>query len=146
MKINWGTKLAIAMAAFMIMITTFVVLMMREDISLVETDYYPKGQQYQEIIDKKQHSSELKDSLSVVYKDDKINIHFPANMDFHQISGKVQLYNRMSSKLDLYVNLLPDSTNTFGFKTVGIHGRYVVKIEWNYQGISYFNEEPLTIK
>ena len=51
MKITWGTKLVIFMAMFMGFIILMAVRMMKEDISLIQTDYYEKGENYQTIID-----------------------------------------------------------------------------------------------
>lgn len=51
MKITWGTKLVIFMALFMAFIIFLTVRMMKEDISLIQTDYYEKGENYQATID-----------------------------------------------------------------------------------------------
>jgi hypothetical protein len=51
MKITWGTKLVVFMALFMGFIIFLTVRMMKEDISLIQTDYYEKGENYQNTID-----------------------------------------------------------------------------------------------
>lgn len=51
MKINWGTKLVFFALLFMTFIVTLVVIISREDVSLVTSDYYEKGLQYQSQID-----------------------------------------------------------------------------------------------
>ena len=145
MKINWGTKLAISMAAFMIMIIVFVVLMMREDVNLVEKDYYPRGQNYQEIIDKKQHSAALNDSLILGFVDGIVSIRFPKGIDYSKITGKVHFYHRVESKMDFTFELNPDQNGVCQYKPEGLHGRYIVKTEWDHAGTSYFNENVLNI-
>lgn len=51
MKISWGTKLVFFMALFMGFIIFLTVKLMREDISLIQKDYYEVGENYQAIID-----------------------------------------------------------------------------------------------
>lgn len=44
---NWGTKIVIALALFIVLITTFGVYMVSTDTdSLVAEDYYERGLQY----------------------------------------------------------------------------------------------------
>lgn len=145
MKFNWGTKLAIAMAAFMLMIIIFVVLMMREDVNLVESDYYPKGQKYQEIIDKKEQSAGLNDSLITGYTNGLITIQFPKGMNYSKISGTVHFYHRVESKYDFKTLINTDSNGLFSYMAENLHGRYIVKTDWQYDGKSFFNENPLNI-
>lgn len=145
MKINWGTKLVIAMAVFMTMIIIFVVLMFREDINLVESDYYPKGQRYQEVIDKRQHSDALKEKLTVGLENGLVWIQVPKTMESKKISGNVHFYHRVESKKDFTVDLIVDTNNIFKYNAENLHGRYILKVEWNYDKTSYFNEESINI-
>jgi nitrogen fixation protein FixH len=146
MKINWGTKLAIAMAAFMIMIITFVVLMMREDVNLVEPDYYPKGQKFQEIIDMKQKSATLSDSLIVGYNEGFISIRFPSGLDYSKISGSVHFYHRVESKMDFILDLKVGTDGVLRYKADNLQGRFIVKTEWKNEGANYFNENVLNLQ
>jgi len=63
MKINWGTKLAFFTILFMVFVITLVTIIMKQNVPLVEDDYYEKGLNYQKEID---NSSNF-DSL-VVFK------------------------------------------------------------------------------
>lgn len=51
MKINWGTKLGFFAILFMIFVVSMVVVISRQDMPLVEEDYYEKGLNYQKEID-----------------------------------------------------------------------------------------------
>jgi hypothetical protein len=51
MKINWGTKLAFFAILFMVFVVSMVVVISRQDMPLVEDDYYEKGLNYQKEID-----------------------------------------------------------------------------------------------
>jgi len=59
MKITWGTKLVIFMAMFMGFIIFMAIRMMKEDISLIQTDYYEKGENYQNTIDESKGADSL---------------------------------------------------------------------------------------
>lgn len=54
MKINWGTKLAFFAIAFMIFVVSMVITISRQDVPLVEDNYYEKGLKYQQEIDNNQ--------------------------------------------------------------------------------------------
>ena len=51
-KFNWGTGILITIIVFMIVPIGTVVFLMNQDVDLVATDYYNKGIQHQEQIDR----------------------------------------------------------------------------------------------
>lgn len=145
MKWNWGTKLVLAMAAFMAMIIIFVVLMMREDIHLVEKSYYPKGLTFQEMIDKKGRGAAFDDSISVAVNSNLIVLSFPATIDPAGVSGSLHVYNRMEETGDRVFDLKADEDGEFVFPVDGLDGRYILKIDWKYGDKTYYNEKKVTI-
>jgi hypothetical protein len=50
MKINWGTKLVALTVLFMCFIIFMIIKMVNQDVALIETDYYEKGENYQNTI------------------------------------------------------------------------------------------------
>jgi len=145
MKWNWGTKLALAMAAFMIMVIVFVVLMFRESVDLVEKDYYPKGQAYQQQIDKKNNAAGMEELVSLGMNDGFVEVKFPGNMMPDSIRGEVQFYNRVTDLKDRFASLRVDSAHVFRYPSADLHGRYLVKIDWTYLGTPYYLEKSITI-
>lgn len=145
MKWNWGTKLMIAMAAFMVMVIIFVVLMMRESISLVEKDYYPKGQTHQELIDKKRNAGNLGEGITVIKKEGVISFVFPENFKPELISGTVHMYHRIDDTMDWFTDLKPNSEGVFDVSVEGLSGRYIAKIDWSYEGTDYYVEKSLDL-
>lgn len=59
MKLNWGHKLTIFTVLFMLFIIACVTYMIRQDVQLVDNDYYEKGIKYQEVIDQSKESNKL---------------------------------------------------------------------------------------
>ncbi len=143
MKWNWGTKLVVAMAAFMIMIIVLVILMFQEKVELVEADYYPKGQNYQQHIDEINRTDQLPQPLDITYESGVVTIIFPYHFNPDSLSGEVSFYNRSESEKDLRFELKPDSLRTVRFDVRSLHGRYLIQIEWKYNNLGYFKENPI---
>lgn len=145
-KWNWGTKLVIAMIAFMLMVVALVVRMAREDISLVEKDYYPKGQAYQELLDKVQNTLPYASEIHAEIQHDTVLISFPDFFEPESVRGSIHFYNRTSENKDFYIPLELDSDRIFRHFAGNIKGRYIVKIDWEQQGVSYYTEKNLTLE
>lgn len=146
MKWNWGTKLALAMAAFMIMVIIFGILMMRESVNLVEKDYYPKGQAYQEQILKKKNAEAIQDEIQLELKNGLLLLKFPDTLDIAKVKGTVHLYHRENELKDLMADLMADKDRSFKVDVGNLAGRYIVKIDWTYNNTPYYLEKSVDIK
>lgn len=143
---NWGTKLVIAMAAFMIMILSMVVVMIRQDVSLVEKDYYPKGQAYQEMMKKVQNTLPYKDDIRVDVNNEKLLVQFPEFFKPSATTGYVQIYHRISDSEDHFARLVLNENGIFTFPAKELRGRYILKIHWQHDGIEYYAENNITVE
>jgi hypothetical protein len=116
MKITWGTKLIIFMAIFMGFIIFMALRMMKEDISLIQNDYYEKGENYQAIIDENKGADSLlnfefdqNNSVSIlVIKNLKINPISNAKLQLIYLANKandkefdIQIIDTITTKIDL---------------------------------------------
>ena len=122
MKWNWGTKLVVAMAVFMGFIIVLVIQSAKNDVNLVEKDYYPKGLKYQDRLD------EIENAAPFQIKPDTGSLYFfrPSDTDFDK------LYKlEPNSK---YAQFLPK--NDFQ------KGKYLVKIYWQENNMGYYVEKP----
>ena len=144
MKWNWGTKLVLAMAAFMSMLIIFAVLMMREEVPLVERTYYPKGQAFQETIVKRNRAKAFNDSIVATQQGSEIILRFPKLFCPDSISGSVHLYNRMTENGDRLFALQADVQGQFVFPKDGLNGRSILSSVWQYDNIVYYTEKSLT--
>lgn len=145
MKWNWGTKLAIAMAAFMLMIIIFAVRMMRESVDLVEKDYYPKGQAYQQMIDKKANAAPYADSIHINIEDGFIKLRFPVSFPPEKITGTAHLYDRVTETGDKLFTLTVGAGGQFWLPVNQNKGRYIVKIDWVCEQKAYYVEKPIDL-
>lgn len=145
MKWNWGTKLVIWMAAFMTLIIVFAVLMVSEEVSLVEADYYPKGQTHQKLIDKKHNANNLADQITVKNMNGRLELQFPVNIVKEPISGEVQLYHVMDDKQDQYIPVKLNESGLMNINVAGLSGRYILKIDWKTSTSDYYTELKISL-
>ncbi len=143
---NWGTKLVIAMGAFMLMVISMVVFMVRQDVSLVEKDYYPRGQAHQEMIDRVQNTLPYVNDILAVVENGSVIISFPPFFEPLSTEGFVHVYHRISDANDRYLPLMLDQSNRFSFPLAGMHGRFILKITWQQKGVDYYTEKNIDLQ
>lgn len=144
-KWNWGTKLAVAMASFMLMVIAFGVVMFNEGVDLVEKDYYPKGQAHQELINKRNNAAEFADQITLTVEQGIVSINFPNNFEPSKIDGTVHFYQRTTDKYDRLVKLTVDTNHFFSYPSKSLSGRYIVKIDWTYEGEAFYVEKTMNL-
>jgi len=145
MKWNWGTKLFIWTAAFMLMLIIFAVLMIREDVNLVEPDYYPKGQTHQELIEKRQNARSLSEQISLKLEANTLLLQFPAALKPESISGEIHLYHVAEQGKDAVFELKPDANGLMAMEVGSLYGRYILKMDWKYLETPYYTEKQINI-
>jgi len=146
MKINWGTGIVLAFIGFISFIMYFIITMNIDDTyshDLVTEDYYAEELAYQNDIDKLKNSKNLEENISYQRMTEGLVIHFPSNVDFKEITGKVFLYRPSNKQLDFDTTislskpylLIPDKRL--------VDGRWNIKIDWKYNGKSYLFKESI---
>jgi hypothetical protein len=146
MKINWGTGIVIAFIGFISFILYFVISMnfnAKYDHDLVTEDYYAEELTYQDDIDKLDNAEKLDENITYKKTEEGLLISFPKALDITKITGKVFLYRPSNKQLDFdtaislskpYL-LIPDNRL--------VDGRWNIKIDWQYNGISYLFKESI---
>ncbi len=146
MKINWGTGIVLALIGFISFIMYFIVTMSvnsKYDHDLVTEDYYAAELNYQKDIDKLNNAKTLNENITYERVTEGLVIHFPSNVDFKKITGKVFLYRPSNKQLDFdaaislskpYL-LIPDERL--------VDGRWNIKVDWQYNGTMYMYKETI---
>jgi len=143
-KWNWGTKLLIAIILFMGLIFFMVYLSTKQDLNLVEEDYYPKGLKYQTRINEIKNAAQFKDQIQLTQTDDLIILALP---DINPDSGTVVLFRPSNEYLDINTEINPDTLNRMYFSVEQFRkGLYIYKIEWFENGKGYYLEDKFYIK
>ena len=140
MKINWGTGIVFAFIGFIAFIMYFVITMSTSDTinnDLVTEDYYKEELGYQNDIDKEQNTKNLDQNISWKRTDDGLVILFPENMNLKDITGKVFLYRPSNKQLDFETSISLSNHNLLIPDKRLLDGRWNIKVDWQYQGISY---------
>lgn len=139
MKINWnwGTKLFIAIVLFMSLIIGFVLVSVYNDISLVEKDYYPKGQEYQQRLYEIKNASFKRDLFKLEQITEGIRLNIP---DLQADTASIYFFRPSDTKLDRIFDISSGDT-TFVFDKSGFkRGKYLLKIYWNSNNVGYYFE------
>jgi nitrogen fixation protein FixH len=147
MKINWGTGIVIAFVCFISFIMYFVISMStnsKYEHDLVVEDYYGQELQFQNDIDKQEHSKTLATDLTWVKTQDGIEITFPENLDIKNIEGKVFLYRPSNKHLDFEILISLSNHNLLIPDKRLLDGRWNIKINWKYNHNSYLYKTEIT--
>jgi hypothetical protein len=145
-KWNWGTKLFIAMALFLIMLMTFVYMTTLQDHPLVEDEYYQKSLIYQEKLDKIENAKNLNENVKVELGSKYLSITFQSFFNPDSISGTIQIYRPSDPDFDINIRIKPDSNGALYLPAEKLHkGKYIVKIDYNYDGKGYYEEKSIFV-
>ncbi len=146
-KWNWGTKLFILTALFMLFLIVFFVLMIQQTYYLVEKDYYPKGLEYQQRIDKVENTKQLDEQVKIDNKGEFLVFTFQSFFNADEIDGKIVLYRPSDGARDIAMSIQLDSLHQHIFPVKDIlKGKYIAKIEYAYEEKGYYQETPVFVK
>lgn len=129
MKLNWGHKLVFFALLFMLFVVSMVYFMINQKIELVETNYYEKGMNYQEEIDKHKATKGMDHQIS--YLANEHQIRFQTSIGGN-ISGKMKMYRPSDSSLDFETTFTLDNEGRFVYDVSKLtKGAWRVTFEWN---------------
>lgn len=146
MKWNWGKGIALAIAAFMGFILYFVIKVQSDstyDNELVADDYYKQEIQFQEEINKKENTANLKEKVRIETSKEGIQITFPQEFEPTQIKGKIFLYRPSNQKLDFERPISLSTSHLLIPKNDLVDGRWDISIDWSYQDQKYLDESTI---
>lgn len=147
MKWNWGTKIVISMVVFMLFLTVFFVMMSRQTFYLVEKDYYPKGLEYQEKIDKIENAKQLGESIRLNNKGEFLVFTFPSVITPDKVEGEIVLYRPSDGTQDIGMTIKLDSLNQHIFPVEDVlKGKYTAKIDYTDNTKAYYQEISVIVK
>jgi hypothetical protein len=146
MKINWGTGIVLAFIGFISFIMYFIITMnvdKKYEHDLVTEDYYAEELDYQNDINKLENSKKLSENISYKKTEEGLVIYFPNNLDPEKITGKVFLYRPSNKQLDFDTAISSSKPYLLIPDKRLVDGRWNIKIDWQYKGISYLFKESI---
>lgn len=140
---NWGVKIVVGMATFMIFIVSVGIYMVSRDTdSLMEDDYYEKSLNYDDVYKRKQNL--IDDNAKPL-----VNInHDTLFITFQHADNAGELFFRRPSdgRLDQKV-AFATKTNVFALPIEAFSkGNWNIEINWESQQKSYLDVRPLFIQ
>lgn len=142
---NWSTSIITAFVLFALFIATLAGVCIREDISLVSSDYYREELEYQEQITRLENTASLlqKPVISVTRQQ-------AIEIDFHEKQfiqdGWVRLFRPSDARLDRSFAIGRGEASNLRFPLPkGVSGRYRVKLQWRVMEKEYYIEEEIFI-
>ncbi len=139
---NWGTKLTIGMILFMVFIVTLVFRMLgpHKADSLIEADYYERGQNFDADYNAKQQAKADSMLPVVLASADGLSVSFPAPVTY-----KASLRRLSNAAMDK--NFTSDSVQT-GFiiphKELKV-GSWLLRIQYQANGKDYLFQEKIVL-
>lgn len=129
MRLNWGHKLVIFGALFMLFIISLVTYMMRQPIELVESNYYEKGIRYQEVIDQQADADKLV-KLELIPGQDAHMLITPAD-SVDAFKGTLYFYRPSDQASDFSVPVSCSAKQPFVFAVGNLDkGPWKAKLNW----------------
>lgn len=145
-KLNWGWRIAILYLGFVAFIMYLVVGTMKEKTDLVTPDYYAKELAYQDQIDKKHRTQQLAEQLDWKVNQHNVELKFPSQFLRSKVSATVTFYRANDSSKDVTKDVSPDSAGVCIVNAQElIPGVYTMKIDWQADSNTFYNESTIRI-
>lgn len=139
-KWNWGTKIVVAYAIFIVLIMSAVIKALNQKVDLVTEDYYAQEIDYQNKYTKMENAGMLTEAVTATQQGGNVVITFPKEVKA-PYTGKVLFYRPSNSADDVSI---PVNTNTEGQMLVPVaklkKGNYSVLVDWVGGSTKYFNK------
>lgn len=144
LKMNWGTGIAALYIVFVVGMIGLVMGTMQHRVELVTPDYYAKELVFQEQIDKVNRTSTLKENAKIRFVNNTIHIHFPEAFASGSLGGEINLFCPSNSDNDKIIPVNVSDTNEQIIELDGIpSGKYILKLDWEGAGQTYYAEQIL---
>jgi len=145
---NWGWKIFLITAGFVLFILFMVFRAMQQDFHLVYEDYYDKEIKYQGEIDNIKNARNLKDGLKIEYllREGKVKFTYPPEHK-NSIKGAIYFFRPSDSSLDTSFPIQSESDGTQFISVNSLKkGLWQVKVNWTFGSQEFQEEKNLTIQ
>jgi hypothetical protein len=139
---NWGKWIVLSFILFAIFIGTLVIVCVRQNISLVATDYYKQEVNFQQQIDRIKNTEQLARKPEILISDGQLHISY---VQFNAIqNGELTLFRPSNEASDMIFKLKvsSDSVQVFDLSAQQ-KGMYKAKMKWSVNSKEYYFEETV---
>ena len=146
MKLSWGTGIVITIIIFVGIMVGIIVFAMNQQVNLVSPDYYPKGVNHENHLQKQRNLNELSSKVSYKKGSENLLITFPDDFEKKPVEGSIQFYFMTNYEKDLKKDIDLDSNLSQNFALSQFEtGRYLVKIDWSDGTKAYYQEIDINL-
>ena len=143
MKTNWGTKIAALYTAFVAFILFMVYLSVNQKFDLVTEDYYAEEIAYQSTIDSKTRADNLKQRLIISLDGKQLRLAFPHQNQI--ITGNITCFRPSDESLDFKESVSTEDGTFFIPLEKFTKGKYILKVNWLVNDVSYYEEQTIVL-
>jgi nitrogen fixation protein FixH len=143
-KSRWGIGIFALYGGFVVFILICVAFASLQSFDLVESDYYQKGLDYQQRIDRVNRTATSGGSPGFGYDaaQNAIVISFPASISAESLGGVVTLFRPSNAQWDRTIPLRLASDNRQIISAEALaKGRWRIKIDWSVGDTAYYAED-----
>ncbi len=146
MKFHWGHAIFLFIIMFLAAMTWIIVFAFSQKVNLVTPEYYPKGVDYEEQINKVRNTAKLKHKIRFEKQNNKLIFIFPDEINTDSITGTIQFYYITDFEKDRKVDIKPDTTGKQEIDITNyLSGRYIIKIDWASNSNGYYQEFDINL-
>ena len=145
MKFHWGTGILIFLILFLLAAGLFIGFAMRQEVSLVHEDYYEKGVDHSQEMLVRARSAQYKNAIGTRYSEGFLIVEIEPTLAARMDSARFHLYRPSDSKYDIES---PFEAGNSPLAIPGeelISGRYILKVYWTWEGLSYELDQTVFI-
>jgi hypothetical protein len=146
MAINWGTKIFLLYAGFVLLIGTLVWKSMHTTVDLVSEDYYQQEVSFQQRLNAQTETMQLSHKPVVSTTPSAILIFFPQEFSGKKVRAEVRLYHPANSSLDKAFTTVVVNDGRLEIPRKNVPAvNYIAKLSWLCEGKTYYQEFPLNL-
>jgi nitrogen fixation protein FixH len=148
-KSKWGIGIFALYGGFVLFILGLVAFASYQRFDLVDPDYYQRGLEYEQQIDKLNRTAGPDNQTTITYRrtDATILLTFSARFPAEAITGTATLYRPSNSSWDQVIPLHVDADHMQAIPAEKLaKGRWRIKIDWKAGDSSYFTEDIIDLE
>jgi hypothetical protein len=144
---NWGHKIGLAYAGFVVFMLTLVILCIKQkDIFLVTENYYSDELAYETRIQKVKNANALGQELQIVVNETADSVYVNLTPKSIGATGSVVFYRPSNQKMDYKIPMNLDYNGQQRIYTGKLAaGLWTVKLEWEKAGREFYKEEKIQL-
>lgn len=137
---NWGKKITIVFIGFVVLVLIMVTISMKQEIHMVEENYYEEEIAYQGKIDEIKNGNTWEGDISIKQEENNLALIFEGA---DKVKGKVEFFRASDADLDFFIPISEEVNIPIEkFKA----GNWKVSFIWEAEGKKYFKEEQIFIQ